>query len=291
MMLQAVDHLIVAVADLDGATADYEKLLGRAPSWRGRHPGQGTCNALFRLDNTYLELLAADAHADGPLNAAVSGLLKDRPERPFGLALQAADLTRAVETLRGRDVALTDPVAGEGIDERTGARRTWRNAVIDSTASRGLRIMLVEHTSPADRLPLAAPAVADASECRGVDHVVIFTGDLEATLGFWRHAFGLDERWRREFPERSTVNVGLLLGGITIECMMRSGQATRPNRDHLWGVAYAVADCERAAARIRSSGIAVDRARPGLAPRTHVATVRWDRTPTLVVDKLPRAPK
>ena len=35
----------------------YGRLLGRRPSWRGEHPGYGTANTLFRLDNTYLELL------------------------------------------------------------------------------------------------------------------------------------------------------------------------------------------------------------------------------------------
>jgi hypothetical protein len=56
MIAAAVDHVILAVADLEVATAAYAALLGRAPSWRGVHPGLGTRNAIFRLDNTYVEL-------------------------------------------------------------------------------------------------------------------------------------------------------------------------------------------------------------------------------------------
>ena len=67
-MLTTLDHLVIAVRDLDAATATYARLLGRTPSWRGAHPHYGTANTLFRLDRTYAELLSpvgAGAVADG----------------------------------------------------------------------------------------------------------------------------------------------------------------------------------------------------------------------------------
>ena len=56
--MTTIDHIIIAVHDLAEASADYCALLGRAPSWRGAHPDYGTANTLFKLDNTYIELLA-----------------------------------------------------------------------------------------------------------------------------------------------------------------------------------------------------------------------------------------
>jgi catechol 2,3-dioxygenase-like lactoylglutathione lyase family enzyme len=56
--LTTIDHAVIAVRDLDAASETYARLLGRRPSWRGSHPGAGTANVLFRLDNTYLEPLA-----------------------------------------------------------------------------------------------------------------------------------------------------------------------------------------------------------------------------------------
>ena len=56
-MLSAFDHAIIAVRDLEQAAATYEGLLGRRRSWRGEHPGLGTENVLFGLDNMYIELL------------------------------------------------------------------------------------------------------------------------------------------------------------------------------------------------------------------------------------------
>ena len=68
-MFDALDHVILAVRDLDDATRRYTAVLSRRPSWRGDHPGQGSANALFRLDNTYIELITP--HGDGPLGRSV----------------------------------------------------------------------------------------------------------------------------------------------------------------------------------------------------------------------------
>ena len=61
-------------------------------------------------------------------------------------------------------------------------------------------------------------------------------------------------------------------------------QPGKPKTDTVWGVAYTVADCDRAVERLRAAGIEVDTPRPGLARGTRVATVRWQRTPTLIIE-------
>ena len=68
-MLHSFDHAVIAVRDLAAATERTAALLGRPPSWCGAHPGAGTANALFRLENCYLELLArvGDLPTEGPL--------------------------------------------------------------------------------------------------------------------------------------------------------------------------------------------------------------------------------
>ena len=58
-MLNTIDHIIITVEDLSSAIEDYSKVLGFKPTWRGEHPEMGTENALFPLQNTYLELMAA----------------------------------------------------------------------------------------------------------------------------------------------------------------------------------------------------------------------------------------
>ncbi len=282
-MFQSLDHIVLAVADLDAATAEYRTLFGRAPSWRGNHPDYGTRNTLFRLDNTYVELLAADRDARTPFSDMVRDTLGDRSERPFGLALGVDDINAAVNILRGRGLRVANPTDGMGVDERSGRRRTWRNALMDPTTAGGMRLLLIQHTSPPKLLPRALPIADDASVCLGVDHVVIFSSDLNATLRLWTDTFRVPEQWRRDFPERGTRNVGLRLGDITIEIIMRTDQIPGTIADRLWGVAYQVFDVDRAVARLRAASVEVDDPHPGLADATRVATLRRKGTATLLL--------
>ena len=54
--LAGIDHIIVAVRDLERARADWTRL-GFAPTPRGRHVGQGTANYCIMFGRDYLELL------------------------------------------------------------------------------------------------------------------------------------------------------------------------------------------------------------------------------------------
>ena len=67
-MIKSLDHLIIAVNNLEEAEQNYQKILGINPSWRGHHKEWGTSNSLFNLQNTYLELLAATGDGVGVHN-------------------------------------------------------------------------------------------------------------------------------------------------------------------------------------------------------------------------------
>ena len=294
-MAFALDHVILAVADLDAATRDWAHLLGRAPSWRGSHPALGSANTLFRFGGSYLELLAAAPDREGLLGAMVRDLLDGREERPFGLALGVDDVDRAVARLRGFGVETLDPADGEGRETSSGVRRTWRSALVVPDTVRGLRMLVIRHTSAPDLLSIASPSVPDGASVVGaLDHVVVFSEDLDASLRLWSEAFELDEAWAKDFPERKTRNRGLRFerldssdpegaSDIVLELIQRTDREARGRPDVLWGTAFRVADCARAAARIREKAIPVDDPRPGLMAGTTVATVRWPRTPVLLL--------
>ena len=55
-MFTRLDHLIVAVKDLEKAEDNYKKLFGIVPVWKGKHKDFGTSNSLFNFENIYLEL-------------------------------------------------------------------------------------------------------------------------------------------------------------------------------------------------------------------------------------------
>jgi hypothetical protein len=67
-----IDHVIVAVADLDVAAAALEREHGLASVAGGRHPGHGTGNRIVPLGDSYLELMAVvdeDEASASPLGA------------------------------------------------------------------------------------------------------------------------------------------------------------------------------------------------------------------------------
>ena len=64
-MISKLDHLIVAVNDLDEAERNYKKIFGVEPVWKGEHKELGTANVLFNFKNTYLELLSSNSEGLG----------------------------------------------------------------------------------------------------------------------------------------------------------------------------------------------------------------------------------
>lgn len=275
-----LDHVIVGVADLDAAAAAYGSVLGRAPSWHGTHPGLGTRNVLFRLGPAYVELLA-DATPDPAGFVAQS--LHGREERPLGLALQVADIDAAIAWLRSRGISVTEPMSGRGSDDAGERSRTWRSAFVDRDAALGLRLLIIQHTTPPEALPLARDTSADGTACERIDHLVVFTRDLAAAEQLWTEAFGLGVAWRKDFPERGTRNVGLALGDVVLEIIMRTDGGGPHWPQQFWGIAYRVTDCDRVVARIRAGGLSMSDTRAGLFPGTRVANVRWERTPALLI--------
>lgn len=277
-----VDHVVIAVRDLAAAERDYVILLGRSPSSRAAHPALGTRNVIFGLANCYLELLALDGDAPvHPVGYALRELLSRTPEGLFAVALGSDALAATAATLRAAGVTVGEPtelrvVAAEG-------ERRPSILPIAADGTRGVNVFAI--AQDARTIPAAPPAGDERAMVTALDHVVLFTDDLEAALRLWRDAFGIPERWRREFPARGTVNVGLRLGGVTLEVVAPLGGASGDRGERLWGLAYTVADCAAAVTRVRSCGMSAGDARPGLAPATHVATIkRPDGVPTLLIE-------
>ena len=282
-MLHALDHVIVAVRDLEAATDTYARLLGRAPSWRGGHPALGTANALFRLANTYLELLAPAGA--GPFADQLEAKLARDGEGVAGLAFGTDDAAQCTAELRARGIAASDPVPGAGHDERTGAKREWRNVMIPADATRGLWMFAIEHLSPTEALPPAALTVAGEAAVEALDHAVVQTTDPEAALRLYGTQLGLRLALDRSFEARGVRLQFFRVGGVTVEVASRLAAAPDASADRLWGLAWRVPDADRARARLAEAGFPVSAVRAGNKPGTRVCTVERDTcgVPTLMI--------
>ena len=271
-MLERVDHLVVAVSDLDAATDTYAGLLGLSPSWQGTHPGAGTANAIFRLDNTYLELLAP--HEEGPIGAMLRAKLDRDGEGPAALAFATRDLDTTVADLASRGIETTSPADGEGKDA-TGNARRWRSTFLSPQATRGLTTILIEHASPSDALSPALPRGSSDGAVSAVDHVVILTSDPDDAIVLYRDKLGIRLALDRTFEERGMRLLFFRLGGLTLECAATSAQGGAAGvGDRFWGISYRVRDIEAARARLAAAGFDVSEVRSGMKPDTRVCTVR-----------------
>jgi hypothetical protein len=171
-----------------------------------------------------------------------------------------------------------------------GTVRRWRSFALARHETRGVNVIAITH---ADRGAIApAPLVGDPRGIvTGVDHVVIFSDDLAGALALWSGTFGIPERWRTALADRGTVNVGLRIGGVTLEVVGPLDGATGTRGERTWGLAYDVDDVDAAVARIRATSVSVGDPRTGIAPRTRVATVKWpDGIPTLLIEHQSRQP-
>ncbi len=299
-MLNALDHVILAVRDLDTATSDYRRLLGLAPSWSGVHPDQGTANVLFRLENCYLELLTP--MREGPLASFLGEWLRARGDGLLGLAFATGDIERCRASLAERGLSPGPVEAGHGRDSATGAERRWRRALLPMDRTRDVLIFPIEHDSPASALPMAHADGVAAAAVHALDHVVVQTGDGDAARALYRDGFGLRLAVDKEFPDWGVRLMFFRVGGVTVEvaaalagtdvaaalpgASARAGQQRNDQRDRLYGMSYRVGDVDAARARLAAAGVDVSEVRKGRRPDTRVFTARGSTcgVPTLMIE-------
>lgn len=286
-MLEALDHVIVAVQELGPATTTLARLLGRAPTWRGEHPGLGTRNSLFRLSNTYLELLAPAGPADH--GAWLRQRLETEGEGLLGLAFRTPDAEACCRELRARGLDAGPPADGLGRDEESGAYRRWRSVLLPAAQTRGILLFAIEHRSPDESLA-PAPPLGEAAGCvSGLDHVVVVSADVEAARRLYGEQLGLRLALDRSFEERRLRLLFFRIGGTTVELAHPLG-APAAATDRFMGLSFQVPDVGAARERVAAAGFDVSPVRPGMKPGTRVCTVRGRPlgVDTLLIQPAPR---
>jgi catechol 2,3-dioxygenase-like lactoylglutathione lyase family enzyme len=273
-MLTTLDHVVIGVRDLDVAADHYTLLLGRRQSRRGVHPQLGTANALFRLDNMYIELLACNGA--GTMADWLQQRLADQGEGICALAFGTADADATAAWLREHGLDPSEPSAGEG-QQIEGPARHWRNIYVPPANTRGIPLFVIEHCSPASILPLAE-AIGDAhGAVAGLDHAVIFTSDPDAAQTLFADKLGLRLALDKTFEERRLRLQFFRINGITVELAAPLGiPPGQASVDRFYGLSYRVPDVAAAHDRLAEAGFEVSEVRPGMRPGTVVCTVRGD---------------
>lgn len=108
-MLTEVDHVGIAVDDLDAAVERYRRSFGLEPTHREVVQGQGVEEVLFPVGSSYVQLLRPLA-ADTP----VGRFLASRGPGIHHVAYRVDDVAAALERLRAEGVRLVDETPRPG---------------------------------------------------------------------------------------------------------------------------------------------------------------------------------
>ena len=280
-MIERLDHLVIAVNDLDSAILSYTKLFGYGPSWRGIHRQLGTANALFPVENTYLELLASNGE-EGAGAAMIKATLELNGEGLAGLVLGTSNINDLKESLLASGVELQDLSLGEGVDSDQGLKRTWKNLFLPFSLTRGMFAFIIQHETG----ELPAVHGRSSSTINKLDHVVVNTNDPEGFKSLYGDTFGIRLALDQTVEKWGGRMLFFRLNHTTIEVI------GKPNEDDpadkLWGLAWSVEDLKATHQRLVKEGIEISEVKAGRKENTLVCTVKSDtcNVPTLLIEHL-----
>lgn len=104
-MFKGVDHVVIAVKDLDAAVKQFETIYGMEAE-HGQGPGMKTAH--FRMPDSFLEVITNDGD-EGP----VAKRLQDRGDGVYLVAMRTDNIDETLADLRTKGVRLIgDPGPG-----------------------------------------------------------------------------------------------------------------------------------------------------------------------------------
>ena len=279
-MISTLDHLIIAVKDLDQAEKNYKKILGTNPVWRGRHKSLGTANSIFNFKNTYLELLTSDGEGLGA--ELIKNLIQENGDGLAGIVFGVDDMLQTVQQLKQEGYQISDPAEGEGSDNETNKVRKWHNLFLPPELTRGLFSFIIQHHD--GELPSHKEYAKDS--INKLDHVVINTNNADSFIETYRDVFKIRLALDKTIEHWDSRMLFFRLNKTTIEVVERPNNE-KP-KDTLWGLAWEVESIEDTHKRLISEGVEVSDIKAGLKENTLVATVKSHihNVPTLIIQHL-----
>lgn len=262
-MITGLDHLVVLIEDIAAATAAYETLLARKPSWRDAD--EGAERVLFTLDNMTLELMAPKGN--GVAAERIRSVIKIWGEGLASICFRTGDIARMHRRLE-RVALKPDPIAEVGnTDALSGAILRWKRTRATTELTRGVRMFFLELAAERPH-----SAVTADSAVLGLDHVVISTEDPERSAALYGARLGLDMALDRTHQEWGQL-MFFRCGDLIVEVVKRPVAGGDAAHDKLWGLSWRVADIEATRARLVEAGVQVSEPRIGRKPGTRVMSL------------------
>jgi catechol 2,3-dioxygenase-like lactoylglutathione lyase family enzyme len=276
-MIKTLDHLIIAVSDIDEAEKNYSTIFGAKPVWRGEHAEYGTENSLFNFNNTYFELLAAKGDGLGAM--LVNHALQETGEGLIGIVFGADNLKETHQKLSDKGFLIGDVSNGEGSNFKNNKIRKWKNLFLPPELTRGIFSFLIEHTE--GTLPIVDRF--ESSMVNKLDHVVINTNDADGFINVYKDTFNIRLALDKFVDEWKSRMLFFRLNKTTIEVIEKKND--EEPKDSLWGLSWEVDNIEKAHKRLEKAGVEITPIKKGIKENTMVATIKshTHNVPTLLI--------
>ena len=279
-MISRLDHLIVAVKDLDEAESNYKKIFGVDPVWRGEHKELGTTNVIFNFKNTYFELLASNGVGLG--SDFVNTTIEESGEGLIGSVLGSENIKSTFDSIKNKGHLLGDISDGEGTNLKNNEIRKWKNLFLPLELTRGIFTFIIEHTE--GNLPI--PNRFNDASINKLDHVVITTNDADGFIEIYRDIFDIRLALDKVIEHWNTRMLFFRLNETTIEVVAK--EHNNKNPDELWGLAWEVESIANTRKRLINEGVEITEIKDGIKENTLVATIKshTHEVPTLLIQHI-----
>ena len=277
-MISSIDHLIIAVKDINDAEENYRKIFGMEPVWKGEHKALGTANVIFNFKNTYFELLSANG--DGLGAALVNGAIEEQGDGLIGVVFGTNNIEESFSTLKKSGYLVTEPTDGEGIDNKTQKIRKWKNLFLPPELTRGIFSFIIEHSEG----ELPSLNKYPKATINKLDHLVINTNDANGFINIYKDIFNIRLALDKVIEHWKSRMLFFRVNKTTIEVIERKNEDD--SQDSLWGLAWEVESIEETYKRLISEGVDVTPIKEGLKENTLVATIKshTHNVPTLLIE-------
>ena len=282
-MIKTLDHIIIAVSNLDKAEESYTKIFGSPSVWKGEHKEYGTINCLFNFQNTYFELLAAKGEGLGA--SLVEHSLKKKGEGLIGIVFGTNDINKSRKKLIDKGFLVGDISSGEGTNFKDRSIRKWKNLFLPPELTRGLFSFLIQHTHGS----LQTQNVYSSSTVNKLDHLVINTSDADGFIKIYKDVFDIRLALDRYVKEWKSRILFFRFNKTTIEVIEKKNDET--SDDSLWGLCWEVKDIGKTHKRLLKEGVKVSEIKNGIKANTLVATIEshTHNIPTLLIEHLDKS--
>ncbi len=187
-----LDHVLIAVHDLEAAGRTYSEDLGFTVTPAGRHPDRGTSNRLIVFDSEYLELIAADRVDRAPNHRPDLVSFLGQREGLFMFALGTPNIERTIESLRLRGVSVQELTVGSRHSDSENGGYSWRASNIDPALTPGSATFLIQHDQTiAERYRQPANPTRHKNGALGLRGLTLVVRDAPAAASRWQQLFGL----------------------------------------------------------------------------------------------------